>query len=201
MKARLVDADGRDIVGEGMGELLVRAAGPDPRAGMFSGYLNDPAATEAAWADGWFQTGDVMRRGATGTLHFVDRRRNVIRRSGENIAALEVEGVLASHPDVAQVAIVSMPDPVREEEVLAVVVPRPGTSEPATARALFDYAAARLAYFKVPGVILFRDYLPVTSTQKLRRVTADSFSPDPAHDARGHDFRTEKQERRKTPQG
>jgi acyl-CoA synthetase (AMP-forming)/AMP-acid ligase II len=192
MQARLVDEAGHDVEGEGMGELFVRAAGPDPAAGLFSGYLKDPGATAAAWAGGWFRTGDVMRRGPDGALHFVDRRRNVIRRSGENIAALEVEGVLNAHPDVVQVAVVALPDPLREEEVMAVIVPRPDADEPALAHALFDHAAARLAYFKVPGLILFRDVLPVTSTQKLRRVTARDIADDPLADARAHDFRTRK---------
>lgn len=193
MEIRLVDEDGSEVIGPGMGEMLVRVRGADRRAAMFSGYLKDPGATEAAWAEGWFHTGDVIRRGADGALHFLDRRRNVIRRSGENISALEVEGVLSAHPLVAQVAVVSLPDPVREEEVMAVAVPRPGADEAMLARALFDHAAAQLAYFKVPGVILFRDTLPVTSTQKLRRVSADSFSDDPPRDPRGHDFRAEKQ--------
>lgn len=199
MEARLVD-DGVPVTGAGMGSLQVRAAGADPRAGMFSGYLKDAAATDAAWRDGWFDTGDIVRRGTDGALHFVDRGRNVIRRSGENIAALEVEGVLASHPDVAQVSVVALPDPLREEEVMAVVVPRAGADagdEALLARALFAHASARLAYFKVPGVILFRDALPVTSTQKLRRVRADSFSPDPARDPRGHDLRVQKQRLRR----
>ena len=76
------------------GELLVRAAGADPRRGFFSGYLKDEAATEEAWAGGWFHTGDIVRRDADGDFHFVDRKKNVIRRSGENISAVEVESVL-----------------------------------------------------------------------------------------------------------
>lgn len=192
MEARLVDETGQDLPGEGEGELFVRAMGDDPAAGMFSGYLKDAAATEAAWPGGWFRTGDVVRRGPDGALHFVDRRRNVIRRSGENIAALEVEGVLNAHPDVAQAAVIALPDPLREEEVMAVVVPRAGADEGGLAQALFTHAAGRLAYFKVPGVILFRDALPVTSTQKLRRVTAADISADPVNDARAHDFRTAK---------
>ncbi|MCB1342360.1 MAG: AMP-binding protein [Pseudooceanicola sp.] len=199
METLLVDETGAAIPGEGMGELLVRAAGDDPRRAMFSGYLKDPANTDAAWDGGWFHTGDVMRRGPDGALHFVDRRRNVIRRSGENIAALEVEGVLNAYPGVAQVAVVALPDPVREEEVLAVIVPAEGQDEAALARALFDHAAAKLAYFKVPGVILFRDSLPVTSTQKLRRASWTTFSPDPAKDARGYDMRAEKQGLRRQP--
>ncbi|MCB1346135.1 MAG: AMP-binding protein [Rhodobacteraceae bacterium] len=193
MEVRLIDGLDRELVGEGEGEMCVRAAGPDPTAGLFSGYLKDPVATDAAWQDGWLRTGDVVRRGPDGALHFVDRRRNVIRRSGENIAALEVEGVLASHPDVAQVVVVALPDPVREEEVMAVVVPQAGTEGGALARALFAHCADKLAYFKVPGLVMFRDALPVTSTQKMRRVSATAFAANPLTDPRAHDFRAEKQ--------
>lgn len=192
MEVRLIDETDAEVVGEGIGELCVRATGADPAAGLFSGYLKDPAATAAAWKQGWLCTGDVVRRGADGALHFVDRRRNVIRRSGENIAALEVEGVLSSHPDVAQVAVVALPDAIREEEVMAVVVPLGGVDEDAIADALFQHCAERLAYFKVPGLIMFRDALPLTSTQKMRRVSATAFARDPLTDPRSHDYRKAK---------
>src|SRR5690606_8666634 len=117
MAFRLVDEADHDVPPGSPGEFLVRAAGPDPRRGLFSGYLNDPAANAEAWKDGWFRTGDIMRLGPDGSLHFVERKKNIIRRSGENIAAIEVEGALASHPAVAQVAVVAAPDPIRDEEV------------------------------------------------------------------------------------
>ena len=79
---------------------VLRAAGEDPRRGFFREYLKDPQATAEAWAGGWFHTGDVVRRDGDGHLYFVDRRKNVIRRSGENIAAVEVESVLRRHPGV-----------------------------------------------------------------------------------------------------
>ena len=82
----------------------------DPRRGFFSGYLKDDAATEHAWRDGWFHTGDAVRRGPDGALHFVDRLKNIIRRAGENIAALEVEAALAGHPAIAQAAVIAVPD-------------------------------------------------------------------------------------------
>ncbi|HKU46938.1 MAG TPA: AMP-binding protein, partial [Burkholderiales bacterium] len=99
-------------------ELLVRQSGADPRRGFFSAYLKDEAATREAWRDGWFHTGDCVRRGDDGSLHFVDRRKNIIRRAGENIAALEVEAALAGHPAVGQVAVIAAPDSVRDEEVM-----------------------------------------------------------------------------------
>ncbi len=95
----------RDNDTELQGELLVRRSGCDPRYGFFREYLKDPDATAEAWADGWFHTGDVVRVGPDGSMHFVDRRKNVIRRSGENISAVEVESTLRQHPSVAAVAV------------------------------------------------------------------------------------------------
>ena len=102
--------------------MLFRHSEATPRRGCFSGYLNDEAATEEAWRGGWFHTGDVVLRGPDGMLHFVDRKKNIIRRSGENIAAAEVEAVLLTHPDVQQAAVMAVKDALREEEVLACVV-------------------------------------------------------------------------------
>ena len=102
---RLVGEDGHDVPTGEPGELWVRAAGPDPQRGFFSEYLKDEAATAEAWEAGWFHTGDLVRADADGQLYFVDRKKNVIRRSGENISAVEVESVLAQHPRVAAVAV------------------------------------------------------------------------------------------------
>lgn len=168
VEIRIVDEAGAEAPAGEAGELLVRHAGPDPKLGFFSGYLKDAEATEAGWAGGWWHTGDVVRRWPDGTLHFVDRRKNVIRRSGENISALEVEETLRAHPLVAQVAVTGVPDEVRGEEVMACVVPSgpAGTHE---ARAIFDWAIGRTAYYKCPGWIAFVTALPTTATQKLQR--------------------------------
>ena len=107
---RVVDDEGRDVPGEMPGELLVRHSAATPRRGCFSGYLKDEAATEAAWQGGWFHTGDVVWRGSDGMLHFVERKKNIIRRSGENIAAAEIEAVLLTHPDVQQAAVMAVKD-------------------------------------------------------------------------------------------
>ena len=107
-------------------------------------------------------------------LHFVERRKNIIRRSGENIAAAEVEAILQAHPDVAQAAVLSVPDEVREEEVLACIVVRPGVTLTAVeddplVRKLFEHCNAQLAYYKAPGWILFLDEIPTTGTQKVQK--------------------------------
>jgi len=167
---RVVADDGTDAAPGAPGELLVRAAGDDPRAGFFSGYLDDPEATEKAWEGGWFHTGDVVTHDGAGLLTFFDRKKNVIRRSGENIAVLEVEAVLAAAEGVAAVAVAPVADDIRGEEVFALVVPRPGPeADMAMAEAIVRAAAERLSYHKLPGYIAFVDTIPVTATQKLRR--------------------------------
>ncbi|MRX51616.1 AMP-binding protein [Paracoccus sp. S-4012] len=153
---------------------------------------NDPEANARAWEGGWFHTGDVMRMGRDGSLNFVERKKNIIRRSGENIAAIEVEGALASHPQVAQVAVVAAPDPIRDEEVLAVVTLKSAVpDEAAMSRELLSHAAGELAYYKVPAYVLFVDSLPTTSTGKLQKaalkeIAADLSGQPPAYDLRGH---------------
>ena len=170
VELRVVDETGAPVADGQPGEMLVRAAGPDPRAGFFREYLHDPAATAEAWAGGWFHTGDVVRRLPAGELVFVDRRKNVIRRSGENIAAVEVESVLRRHPAVRDVACAAVSDSLRGEEVLACVVPAtPVTAPDGTAAAIVHAALEDLSYFKVPGYVAFVDALPLTATNKVQR--------------------------------
>ncbi len=180
LQLRIVDEHERDVPHGEPGELLVRQAGPDPRSGFFSGYYKDPAATEAAWKGGWFHTGDAVRRGPDGQIHFVDRRKNIIRRSGENIAALEVEAALADHPAVRQVAVLAAPDALRDEEVLACVVPQERTlMSRETAVSIQAWCLERLAYFKAPGYVAFVDELPVTSTNKVQKARLADFASNP----------------------
>lgn len=173
VEVRLVGDDGREVGADVPGELLVRRAGPDPRHGFFSGYLKDPAASHDAWAGGWFHTGDIVRRDTDGYLCFVDRRKNVIRRSGENISAVEVEAVLGRHPLVRTVAVAAAPDDLRGDEVIACVVAYPSPPDrPAREAAAADivrWCLERLAYYKAPGYVAFVETLPLTSTQKIRR--------------------------------
>ena len=169
---RLVGDDGGDVPTGQPGELWVRAAGPDPKRGFFSEYLKDPEATAEAWADGWFHTGDLVRADENGYLYFVDRKKNVIRRSGENISAVEVESVLAQHPRVAAVAVAAAPDEVRGDEVLACVVrrdPAPDEDLQQLAAHITQHALQQLAYYKAPGYVAFVDALPLTPSQKVQR--------------------------------
>src|SRR5580704_1854767 len=170
MQLRIVDEAGIDVAEDTPGELLVRSSSPDAHTGFFTEYLNDPQATEAAWEGGWFHTGDVVRRDSGGNLYFVDRRKNVIRRSGENIAAAEVESVLRQHDHVREVACAPVPDELRGDEVLACIVPRTPIVDPQSAAAdIVAHALRELAYFKAPGYITFVDALPLTATNKVQR--------------------------------
>jgi len=181
VQVRIVtDAGGPAAVGE-HGELLVRHAGDDPRYGFFAGYLKDQAATDEAWQDGWFHTGDIVRREADGALRFVDRKKNVIRRSGENISAVEVESVLMQHPLVKAVAVAAVPDPVRGDEVLACVVPETPPADAAAlaeaARSIVQWSLEQLAYYKAPGYVAFVDSLPLTTTNKIQRGEMKALAP------------------------
>jgi acyl-CoA synthetase (AMP-forming)/AMP-acid ligase II len=192
-EARVVDAEDGDVPAGTEGELLVRHTAEAPRHGFFSGYLKNEAATEEAWRGGWFHTGDVVRQDTSGMLAFIDRKKNIIRRSGENIAAAEVEAVLQAHEAVAQAAVLPVADEVREEEVLACVVPMPGVmAGPALAEALFEHCNARLAYFKAPGWMLFLDRLPTTGTQKVQKTQIFDAGEDPRTRAGAVDLRGRK---------
>jgi crotonobetaine/carnitine-CoA ligase len=176
---RVVDDADRDVPDGQPGEMLVRHSQATPRRGCFSGYFKDPAATEAAWRGGWFHTGDVVWRGPNGMLHFVERKKNIIRRSGENIAAAEVEAVLLTHPDVKQAAVMAVQDELREEEVLACVVLKRELSHKETALALFQHCNERLAYYKAPGWVHIVASLPTTGTQKIQKHSIYPADSDP----------------------
>jgi len=169
---RLVGDDGSDVEVEEAGELLIRRADTDPRFGFFSGYLKDPEATDAVWTGGYFNTGDLVRQDANGALHFVDRKKNVIRRSGENIAAVEVEEILLQHPAVVSVAVAAVPDEVRGDEVFAAVVSDTAEADWAEiAQDIVRYCLERLAYYKAPGYVGRMTALPLTATEKIQRAT------------------------------
>ena len=172
MDFRVVDDAGADAELGKPGELLVRAEGDNPRDGFFSGYLKDEKATEEAWEGGWFHTGDVVYADEKGLLYFFDRKKSIVRRSGENIAVLEVEAALAKDPGVKASAVTPVPDDLRGEEVFAFVV-ESETAEPGEpaekAKRLIEAAGIHIAYHKLPGYVVFIDGLPVSSTQKLQR--------------------------------
>ena len=167
---RIVDDDDVDVPVGTAGQILVRHTGSNPRKGFFGGYLDGQDVTEHAWRGGWFHTGDVLRQDRDGNYYFVDRIKHMIRRSGQNIPAAEVENGLRGHPGVAEVACVAVPDALRQEEVMACIVLRDDIERSAKiAHGIMDWALQRLAYFKTPGWILFVDTIPTTFTKKLQK--------------------------------
>jgi acyl-CoA synthetase (AMP-forming)/AMP-acid ligase II len=179
LEVRVVDQNDRDVPVGTSGELIVRHSAETPRKNFFSGYLNDEAATESAWRGGWFHSGDIVTQDDDLTLHFVERKKNIIRRSGENIAPAEIEALILGHPEVSQVAVLAMPDDVREEEVLACIVLANGPSTLERAREIFDYCHARAAYYKAPGWIYFTDRIPTTGTLKVQKHQIFAAGVDP----------------------
>ncbi len=192
LEVRIVDEADRDLPDGTPGEMLIRHSQATPRRHFFSGYLDDEAATAAAWRGGWFHTGDVVRRAPDGMLHFVDRRKNIIRRSGENIAAAEVEAVLLAHPDVRQAAVMAVPDETREEEVLACVVLARAMPPEVAAETIFAHCNRHLAYYKAPGWLLALESLPVTATQKIQKHAIFPGGADPRAAPGIVDLRTRK---------
>jgi acyl-CoA synthetase (AMP-forming)/AMP-acid ligase II len=191
VELRLGDDDGNPVPDGEPGEILARAAGANPRRGFFTGYLKDEAATVEGWAGGWWHSGDIARRGPDGSYFFVDRKKNVIRRSGENISALEVETVLLQHPAISQVGITSVADDLRGEEVIACIVPAQGVPpDTVSARAIVEWSLGQMAYYKAPGWVAFVNALPVTATQKVQRGELRAVAALQPGTARCYDMRT-----------
>jgi acyl-CoA synthetase (AMP-forming)/AMP-acid ligase II len=169
VEIRIVDQHDNDAPAGEPGELLVRRAGANPFYGFFREYLKNSEATAEAWKDGWFHTGDIVLRDAERDLHFVDRKKNVIRRSGENIAAVEVETILNRHPLVRQAAVAATPDQMRGDEVAALVVAAGVETDQVAAEEIVRWCLGQMAYFKVPGWVGFVEKLPLTATEKIQR--------------------------------
>ncbi len=165
LSLRLVDDEGRDVDAGLVGEFWLK--GP----GMFRGYLNRPEATAEVLRDGWLHTGDLGRADGRGFLYFVGRKKEMIRRSGENISAAEVEDVLRAHPKVLDAAVLAVPDDLRGEEVKAYILPVEGESvESIPPEELVAFCSTRLAPFKVPRYIEYRmcDF-PRTPTLRVQK--------------------------------
>jgi crotonobetaine/carnitine-CoA ligase len=158
-----IDADGVPVGQGGTGELMLRGAG------VMVGYLGLPDP----FRDGWFHTGDLVRQDAAGLVYYVGRIKDMIRRSGENISATELEEVLQQHPGVRIAAVVPVPDDLRGEEVKAYVVP----NDEVTPDELAEFCGDRLAYFKVPRYWEFTAELPLTASE---RVSKGELRRDPA---------------------
>ena len=160
-EVRILKPDTSDVSDGDVGELCFR------NPVMTPGYWNAPDITRSALRDGWLHTGDAGYRDADGDVFLTGRYKEMIRRRGENIAPAEVEDALRAHPAVDLVAVFGAAAGLQEEEVIAVVVLKQGAD--CDEAALKNFAAGRIATYRVPGRILFRDSLPMTATHRVSK--------------------------------
>ncbi|MSR07285.1 MAG: AMP-dependent synthetase [Gemmatimonadetes bacterium] len=161
-EVRVVDADGTTVPVGGTGEIVIRGEN------VMGGYENNPEANATAFINGWFRTGDQGVMDAEGYLTITGRLKEIINRGGEKISPREVDEILMEHPAVRQCVTFSVPHAMLGEEVAAAVVLREGHQ--ASDKELRQFAAVRLADFKVPRQILFVAEIPVGATGKLQRI-------------------------------
>ena len=164
VEARIVDDFDQPVPPGSRGELVVRPRQPFT---MFLEYFGQPEKTVEAWRNLWFHTGDLLTQDEEGYFYFVDRKGDVIRRRGENLAPRAVEEVLDQHPAVLECIVVGVPSELGEEDVKAFVLLKPGADAGATD--LFRFAAERLPFFMVPRYLEFISEMPKTANQKAQR--------------------------------
>jgi long-chain acyl-CoA synthetase len=160
-EVKIVDEAGNDLPHGELGELICR--GPN----IMLGYWQNPEATAETIRDGWLHTGDLATVDDDGYFTIVDRLKDMIVVSGFNVYPREVEEVLFTHPAVADAAVVQFPDPYQGESVMAFVVLKPGQTT--TEQEIIDYCRSRIAVFKCPRRVVFRDELPKNNTGKVLR--------------------------------
>ena len=174
VELRVVDDEGNDVTPGDQGECLIRA--PD----MFRGYFNRPDATAEALQDGWYHTGDLVRRDARGFVYFLGRKKDIIRRGGQNVAAAEVETVLRLIPQVKDAAALPVPDEIHGEEIKVYLQLVDGATEAdLPPQAVVAHCAERLSAYKVPRYIEYRRVdFPRTPSMRVQKQELKAEKPD-----------------------
>ena len=176
-QCRVVDEAGRDVPANEAGELVVKTPI------IMQGYFRDPEQTRAAFRDGWFLTGDLVRRDEDGWFTFVGRKKDIIRRRGENISGAELDRVIGEHPAVHEAAAIAVASELGEDEILAAVTLKPGQA--CTPGEIAEWCRRHLAPQKVPRFVVFVDELPHTPTHKVLKAVLRA---DPALKAKAVDL-------------
>lgn len=161
-EASIFDEDDVEVAPREVGEIVLKRG-----KGMMKEYYKDPEATETAFRGGWFHTGDLGYKDKDGDFHFVGRRKDIIRRGGENISAAAIEQALISHPKILDAAAVPVPDRIRGEEIKAYIVPA-SDQEPTYAE-IIEFCEQHMAAFKVPRYLELRDSLPKTPSERVEK--------------------------------
>lgn len=180
-EVRIVDEHDNPLPVGSVGEIVAR---PNRPAIMFNGYWRQPEKTLEVFRGLWFHCGDFGRLDDDGYLYFVDRGKDYLRRGGENISSFEIEGIVAAHPAVGEVAVHAVPSPLAEDDLKVTVVPAPGAEiDPA---ALFEWLHPRVPRYAVPSHIEVRSELPKNAVGRILKrelrdegVTPQTWSIDP----------------------
>jgi len=160
----LVDAAGNAVEVGQEGEITVKGI---PGKTIMAGYFRNPQASNDTIRDNWLYTGDNAVQDEDGFIRFVDRRKDMIKRSGENVSSAEVENVILQHPAVFECAVIGLPDELRDESIVAVVVLHQGRH--VAVADLIEFCAGKLATFRVPQQVVIKDSLPKTSVGKIQK--------------------------------
>ncbi len=163
-RLRILDDSGTERLPGELGEIVKQSPT------VMKGYYKNPQATAEALKGGWLYTGDLGYLDEEGFLYFVDRKKDMVKRGDENISSEEVEGVLNSHPLIAESAVIGVPDPIRQEEVKAYIVLKPpATPESLPPAEIWDFCKKHLAPFQIPRYLEYRDSLPKTPSSKIQK--------------------------------
>jgi crotonobetaine/carnitine-CoA ligase len=158
---KVIDDDGNDVPAGEIGELAVKTPI------VMQSYYKEPDKTAEAFRDGWFLTGDLVRRDVDGWYWFIARKKDIIRRRGENISGAELDRVIGEHPAVAEAAAIAVPSPLGEDDILVAAVPRAGMA--LTPKDIAEWCRDRLAAIKRPRYVLITDALPHTPTHRVAK--------------------------------
>lgn len=161
-EARIVDENDVEVPSGQVGEIILKRG-----KGMMKGYYKDPETTARGFRGGWFHSGDLGYKDEDGDFHFSGRKKDIIRRGGENISAASVEHVLMSHPKIMDTAVIPVPDKIRGEEVKAYIVLKP--NEELVPEEIVTFCSENMASFKVPRYIEIREGLPKTPSERVQK--------------------------------
>ena len=164
LEVKLIDDDGDEVPAGQPGEIVVR---PRVRHSMFAGYWGKPEATLEAFRDLWYHTGDFGRADEQGFIRFVDRKKDTLRRRGENVSSVELEGAILQHPAVAEVAVHAVPSEVSEDEIKACIVLAAGHDPDPDV--LFQHFKTSLPYYAVPRYVEFLESLPRNAVGRVMK--------------------------------
>lgn len=164
VELRIVDDLDREVPNGEVGEIVMRPRQPQT---MFSGYFNNPVATAQTWRNLWHHTGDYGRLDDSGTLYFADRKKDSLRRRGENVSSMELEAAILAHDGIAAVAVHGVPSELGEDEIKACIIL--GTESKISPEELFSFFKTSLPYYAIPRYVEFMDEFPRNSVNRVQK--------------------------------